>query len=165
MSHHSRHQAVPRQGRRKNIVPGRQILTVNAQQYNPREEYEEVTAPILLPKDGPSLNAYGRILDEGNRMTGKVKWFNLNKGYGFIQTKDGGEGARGDIFVHFSGIAMSGRKKLEEGQTVEFELEGSGSNRHAVRVTIMADNTPAPSHEEDFFRTPSKGSTQRLMTH
>jgi CspA family cold shock protein len=45
---------------------------------------------------------------------GTVKWFNGEKGYGFIQPDDGGEG----LFVHFSGIAGSGFKSLEEGQKV-----------------------------------------------
>lgn len=53
---------------------------------------------------------------------GTVKWFNAEKGYGFI-TVDGGEQ---DVFVHYSAIDMSGYKVLEEGQRVEFEL-GTGT--------------------------------------
>ncbi len=48
---------------------------------------------------------------------GTVKWFNAEKGYGFITNDDGG-----DVFVHFSEIQVDGFKKLEEGQRVEFEL-------------------------------------------
>jgi cold shock protein len=48
---------------------------------------------------------------------GTVKWFNPDKGYGFIE-RDGGE----DLFVHFSEIQMDGFKTLEEGQSVEFEV-------------------------------------------
>lgn len=51
---------------------------------------------------------------------GTVKWFNAEKGFGFI-TADGGQ----DVFVHYSAIDMAGYKVLEEGQAVEFEL-GSG---------------------------------------
>lgn len=51
---------------------------------------------------------------------GTVKWFNAEKGFGFI-TVDGGE----DVFVHFSAIDMPGFKVLEEGQTVSFEV-GTG---------------------------------------
>ena len=52
---------------------------------------------------------------------GKVKWFNAEKGYGFI-SRDGGN----DVFVHFSAITMDGFKTLEEGAEVEFEVvEGS----------------------------------------
>ena len=49
-------------------------------------------------------------------MTGKVKWFNAEKGYGFIQ-REGGK----DLFVHFSGIKSEGFKTLEEGWNVEFD--------------------------------------------
>lgn len=50
-------------------------------------------------------------------MTGKVKWFNAEKGYGFIQ-REGGK----DLFVHFSGIKSEGFKTLEEGWNVEFDV-------------------------------------------
>jgi CspA family cold shock protein len=49
--------------------------------------------------------------------TGTVKWFNSEKGYGFIQQEDGA-----DVFVHYSAIEMSGYRNLEEGQAVEFEI-------------------------------------------
>ena len=52
---------------------------------------------------------------------GTVKWFNAEKGYGFI-TVDGGE----DVFVHYSAIDMTGYKVLEEGQAVSFEV-GTGT--------------------------------------
>ena len=50
--------------------------------------------------------------------TGKVKWFNESKGYGFIEPEGGGR----DVFVHFSAIQGEGYKTLSEGQTVEFEI-------------------------------------------
>ena len=49
-------------------------------------------------------------------MTGKVKWFNAEKGYGFIEREDGG-----DVFVHFSAIQVEGYKTLEDGQTSVFQ--------------------------------------------
>jgi CspA family cold shock protein len=49
--------------------------------------------------------------------TGKVKWFNPDKGYGFIEQEDGD-----DVFVHFSEIQEEGFKTLDEGQEVEFEV-------------------------------------------
>ena len=52
-------------------------------------------------------------------MTGTVKWFNAEKGYGFITPDDGTE----DVFVHFSAIVADGYKKLLEGQKVTFETE------------------------------------------
>ena len=60
---------------------------------------------------------------------GKVKWFNNEKGYGFIQ-RDGGE----DVFVHFSAIQGEGYKSLEEGQEVEFDLENGERGMQAVNV-------------------------------
>ena len=50
-------------------------------------------------------------------MTGKVKWFNAEKGYGFIEREDGG-----DVFVHFSAIQGEGFKTLDEGQAVNYDL-------------------------------------------
>lgn len=57
-------------------------------------------------------------LTGGDRITGKVKWFNAEKGYGFI-TRDDGEK---DVFCHFSAIQGSGYRKLDEGDRVEFEV-------------------------------------------
>ena len=50
--------------------------------------------------------------------TGKVKWFNESKGYGFIEPEEGGR----DVFVHYSAIQGDGYKTLTEGQPVEFEI-------------------------------------------
>ncbi|WP_438434541.1 cold-shock protein [Gorillibacterium sp. sgz500922] len=50
--------------------------------------------------------------------TGTVKWFNAEKGYGFITLEEGG----GDVFVHFSAIQQDGYKSLDEGQRVEFNV-------------------------------------------
>lgn len=52
-------------------------------------------------------------------MNGTVKWFNAQKGYGFLTNDEGGE----DIFVHFSSIVTNGFKTLEEGQKVTFDVE------------------------------------------
>ena len=63
---------------------------------------------------------------------GKVKWFNNQKGYGFIQDKDGN-----DIFVHYSSLNMEGFKKLEEGQEVEFEVIDGAKGLQAANVTVI----------------------------
>jgi CspA family cold shock protein len=63
---------------------------------------------------------------------GKVKWFNENKGYGFIQ-QEGGP----DVFVHFSAIQMEGFKTLAEGEEVEFEVTDGEKGPQAANVTKM----------------------------
>ena len=63
-------------------------------------------------------------------MTGKVKWFNAAKGYGFITGDDGKE-----VFVHFSAINADGFKSLEEGQKVTFDTECDPQNSSKVRAT------------------------------
>ena len=65
--------------------------------------------------------------------TGTVKWFNNEKGYGFIQPEDGSK----DVFVHFSNIAGSGYKSLEEGAKVEFELAEGQKGPEARNVEIV----------------------------
>ena len=62
-------------------------------------------------------------------MQGKVKWFNAEKGYGFIETED-----QGDVFVHFSAIQGDGFKTLEEGQSVEFEIVDGERGPQAANV-------------------------------
>ena len=63
-------------------------------------------------------------------MRGKVKWFNDQKGYGFIAKEDGS----GDVFVHFSAIKGDGFKSLSEGDTVEFDIIDSEKGPKATNV-------------------------------
>lgn len=67
-------------------------------------------------------------------MQGKVKWFNAEKGYGFIQR----EGAK-DLFVHFSGIKSEGFKTLQEGWTVEFDVITGNRGEQAANVVHVED--------------------------
>ena len=60
---------------------------------------------------------------------GTVKWFNAEKGFGFIERENGG-----DVFVHFSGIATDGYKTLEEGQKVEFDITEGQRGEQATNV-------------------------------
>jgi CspA family cold shock protein len=61
---------------------------------------------------------------------GTVKWFNPQKGYGFIEMEDGK-----DIFVHYNSIQGSGFKSLDEGERVSFEIRNSPKGEHAENVT------------------------------
>ena len=61
--------------------------------------------------------------------TGKVKWFNAEKGFGFIERENGD-----DVFVHFSAIQSEGFKTLEEGQAVTFEVEDGQRGPQAANV-------------------------------
>ncbi len=65
-------------------------------------------------------------------MKGKVKWFNAEKGYGFIESDEGG-----DVFVHFSAIQSEGFKTLEEGQSVEFDVVDGQRGPQAANVVRL----------------------------
>ena len=63
---------------------------------------------------------------------GTVKWFNAEKGFGFIE-REGGD----DVFVHFSGLNMEGFKSLEEGAQVEFDVTDGAKGPQATNVTKL----------------------------
>lgn len=65
-------------------------------------------------------------------MTGKVKWFNSEKGYGFITTEEGN-----DIFAHFSQIQKDGFKTLEEGEAVSFEVVDGEKGPQATNIEVL----------------------------
>jgi CspA family cold shock protein len=67
-----------------------------------------------------------------NRATGTVKWFNGGKGYGFIAREEGA-----DVFVHFSEIRGEGFRSLEEGQSVEFNVEQGQKGLQATNVAVV----------------------------
>lgn len=66
--------------------------------------------------------------------TGTVKWFNAEKGYGFIAPDSGGD----DVFVHFSAIQSDGYRSLDEGQKVEFEITQGQKGDAAADVRVTA---------------------------
>ena len=65
-------------------------------------------------------------------MKGTVKWFNNQKGYGFISDESGK-----DVFVHYSGLTGDGFKSLEEGQSVEFDVQDGAKGPQAVNVVKL----------------------------
>lgn len=69
---------------------------------------------------------------ENNKMTGTVKWFNNQKGYGFITNEN-----REDVFVHYSGINMEGFKTLEEGKNVIFDVTEGKHGLQAINVQAV----------------------------
>lgn len=75
------------------------------------------------------------------RLTGRVKWFDAQKGYGFIER----EGER-DVFVHFSVIQMEGYKSLDDGEEVEFDIVESDRGPQAANVIRLGRSEP----EEPF---------------
>lgn len=70
---------------------------------------------------------------ETKMATGTVKWFNPTKGYGFIQPSGGGGR---DVFVHISAVERAGLSSLNEGQTVEYEIESNRGKESAVNLKI-----------------------------
>ena len=83
----------------------------------------------------PDLRFFFKLWDidvwryKQNMNTGKVKWFNAEKGYGFITSSEGK-----DVFVHFSAIQCEGYKTLDEGQAVTFEIVESDRGPQAANV-------------------------------
>ena len=94
---------------------------------------------------------------------GTVKWFNEDKGYGFITPDDGGE----DLFVHHTGIAGSGFKSLEEGESVSYEVTQGRKGMQAVNVSKGSTDRPASKDTEDFLRVPLEveGAARILAEH
>lgn len=64
--------------------------------------------------------------------TGKVKWFNNSKGYGFIESEEGG-----DVFVHYTAIQGDGFKSLNEGQAVQFDVAQGEKGPQAINVVKL----------------------------
>jgi CspA family cold shock protein len=86
-----------------------------------------VRGGILLLR-GPQRN---RKVGPEDMAQGTVKWFNEDKGYGFISPDEGGE----DLFVHYSGIAANGFKSLEEGEKVTYEVTQGRKGLQAENVS------------------------------
>ena len=94
---------------------------------------------------------------------GTVKWFNEDKGYGFITPDDGSE----DLFVHHTGIAGSGFKSLEEGEKVSYEVTQGRKGMQAVNVSKGSTDRPDSRDAGDFVRVPLEveGAARILAEH
>jgi len=79
-----------------------------------------------------SICLINNIEEGGSYMTGKVKWFNSEKGYGFITTEEGN-----DVFAHFSQIQKDGFKTLEEGESVSFEVVDGDKGPQAANIKVL----------------------------
>jgi len=79
------------------------------------------------------INQPGPLMGDNSRETGTVKWFNTNKGFGFI-TRDSGD----DVFVHFRSIRGQGHRTLIEGQRVEFNVTEGDKGLQAEDVAIAS---------------------------
>jgi CspA family cold shock protein len=77
--------------------------------------------------------------------TGRVKWFNNAKGYGFILSKEGGD----DYFAHYSSIQMEGYKTLKAGQLVEFEILEGEKGSHAINIQAAEETDDSSDDETD----------------
>ncbi|MDM8349644.1 cold shock domain-containing protein CspD [Pseudomonas sp. sp1636] len=73
-------------------------------------------------------------------LSGKVKWFNNAKGYGFILA----DGRDEDLFAHYSAIQMDGYKTLKAGQAVSFDIIQGPKGLHAVNINALSANTEMP---------------------
>lgn len=95
--------------------------------------------------------------------TGKVKWFNNAKGYGFILADESEE----DLFAHFSSIQMDGYKTLKAGQSVGYDLVEGPKGNHAVNIreadqaSSNADQTPMQSMDEPLTGTETGTETEK----
>jgi CspA family cold shock protein len=81
----------------------------------------------------PPLRRYQSLianLENSTMARGMVKWFNSQKGYGFIQPTDGGR----DVFVHISAVERAGLSSLNEGQQIEFEIEDNRGKSSVVNL-------------------------------
>mmetsp|Transcript_60832 Transcript_60832/g.94589 ORF Transcript_60832/g.94589 Transcript_60832/m.94589 type:complete len:151 (+) Transcript_60832:47-499(+) len=117
---------------------------------------EEQLASLLLA-GAPSLVVRARLpqrkilMDEGEKLKGAVKWFNTEKGFGFIERDDG----EGDVFVHQTAIHAEGFRSLAEGEEVEFYLkEGNNGKMAAADVTgpdgAYVQGAPRPPRDNSW---------------
>ena len=96
-----------------------------------------------------------------DQRTGIVKWFDNDKGYGFIRPDDGGE----DLFVHHTGITGGGFKSLEEGETVTYEVAQGRKGMQAQNVSKVAGGEPASARRDLTVPTEVEAAARVLVEH
>ena len=84
--------------------------------------------------------------------SGRVKWFNNAKGYGFILPDDGGA----DLFAHYTSIEMEGYKTLKAGQVVTFDIIDGDKGSHAVKIVPQIDDTQSEATPVDKAATTNR---------
>jgi cold shock protein len=97
-----------------------------------------LASPMGVGNSHANYIAYPTVTVRGQRSetempTGTVKWFNPTKGYGFIQPSGGGGK---DVFVHFSAVQRAGLPSLNEGQTIEYEIESERGRQSAANLRV-----------------------------
>lgn len=96
--------------------------------------------------------------------TGKVKWFNNAKGYGFIRPDTGGE----DLFVHYSYICMDGYRSLKAGQAITYDVREAPKGLHAVNINTITADQKAPDAESaqaEPMKSAPAGAASESMLH
>ncbi len=83
--------------------------------------------------------------------SGRVKWFDSKKGFGFIEATE----LEGDVFVHHSGIAGEGYRHLKEGDQVDFDIEQTDKGSQAVNVRLTEDSAQQDPAQEDSAQVES----------
>jgi cold shock protein len=87
------------------------------------------------------LQRWGPLQREISMVSGKVKWFNNAKGYGFVLA----DGKDEDLFAHYSAIQMDGYKTLKAGQPVSFDIIQGPKGLHAVNIRALPATTETPA--------------------
>jgi CspA family cold shock protein len=99
----------------------------------PIKNFSSAAKPPVLPLGTLERGLYREWSTLETRMaTGTVKWFNPTKGYGFIQPTGAGK----DMFVHISAVEQAGLSTLNEGQSIEYEIESNRGKESAVKLKV-----------------------------
>jgi len=137
------HVAVLQQAGRQSVLPGSKMRVATAQGPKGRQvarvisvdESTATEAPRRPPREGGGGGGFSRgprDLSNAVEMTGTVKWFNTDKGFGFIAPEGGGK----DVFVHISVLGRSGITGLAEGQQVSMRVVETPKGREAVSISV-----------------------------